>query len=224
MMQDWCRLASPVHSVKVLVQVASEGLISPSKRYTMSVVPPTGIVRKHYVEAHEDIEYKSSAFWQAWLQRAFFELDSYSVTGELLPGESLGRVDIIVKRYDSSNNSVPALLWVRCRRPSCSIAEAERQVLDAAMRCIATDNLRWIYGITTVGVSFRSWFVEREINKLVPIHGTAVSADRTQYIDADSEDAWVLARTIALVKGTNPPKYAPVLPGQSVSLYHTPGV
>jgi hypothetical protein len=70
--------------------------------------------------------------------------------------------------------------------------------------------------MTTVGVSFRSWFVERDINELVPIHGTAGSAERTQYIDADSEDARVLDRTIALVKGQVPLKYVPVLPSQSL--------
>lgn len=53
----------------------------------MSAVPPTGIVRKYYEEAAENIEYRSSALW---LQREFAmtldELEIYAVTSESFPG------------------------------------------------------------------------------------------------------------------------------------------
>lgn len=183
----------------------------------VSVVPPTGIVRMHYVDATEDIEYKSSAFWQVWLQRSFFEVDIYSVTGESSPDGSLRRVDIVVKRYDPAHDTLSAMLWVECKRPSGSVLEVEHQALDAALRYIATDGLLWIYAMTTVGVSFRSWFVERDREELVPLHGTPVLADRAQYIDADSEDACVLQRTVELVKSQVPLRYAPVLSSQPLT-------
>ncbi len=180
----------------------------------MSVVPQHGILRKHYEEAIEDVEYKSSAFWQAWLQRAFFETDLYSVTSESSPDGSRRRVDHLVLRYDPEHHTFSAMLWVECKRSSGSVREVEEQALDAALRCITRDGLLWIYAMTTVGASFRTWFVEKGLDQLQPLHGTSAKADKKQYINADSDDAWVLERTIHLVKTQIPLKEAPVIPSQ----------
>jgi hypothetical protein len=144
----------------------------------MSIVPREGLLRKYFEEAVQDIEYKSSAFWQVYLQRAFHGLDTYSVTAELSPDGSRRRVDMAVKRYDDAHHTFTVVLWVECKRPSGSIREIETQALDAALRCIATDNLLFIYAVITVGVSFRIWYVERGSKSLQPFHGTAEVADR----------------------------------------------
>ncbi|CAG7565725.1 unnamed protein product [Fusarium equiseti] len=178
----------------------------------------TGLLRKHYEEAIDDIEYKSSAFWQAVLQRAFYEPDIYSVTAESSPDESLRRVDMVVKRYDENNHTLSALLWVECKRPSGSVQEVEDQALDAARRCIQRDNLMWIWAMTTVGVSFRMWFVDARVFQLEPMHGTAVQADRRQYIDADSPAASVFPDAIQRIKNGFPLRQAPVIPSQSLDL------
>ncbi|KAM0554151.1 hypothetical protein ACHAPJ_006950 [Fusarium lateritium] len=178
----------------------------------------TGLLRKHYEEAIEDIEYKSSAFWQAVLQRAFYEPDIYSVTAESSPDESLRRVDMVVKRYDENNHTLSALLWVECKRPSGSVQEVEDQALDAARRCIQKDNLMWIWAMTTVGVSFRMWFVDARVRQLVPMHGTATQADKRQYIDADSPASSVFPDAIQHIKNGFPLRQAPVVPSQSLDL------
>jgi hypothetical protein len=110
----------------------------------MSIVPPNGLLRKHFEEAVQDIEYKSSAFWQAYLQRAFHELDTCSVTAEFYPDGSRKRVDTVVKRYDDGHHTFPVMLWVECELPSGSIREVETQALDAALRYIAADNLQFV--------------------------------------------------------------------------------
>jgi hypothetical protein len=181
----------------------------------MSIVPRHGLLRKHYEEAEQNIEYTSSAFWQAYLQRAFHEVDTYSVTAESSPDGSRRRVDMVVKKYDPDHHTFTALLWVEFKRPTGSVLEVETQALDAALRCIAADNLLWIYAITTVGVSFRTWLVERDTTALQPMHGTAVRADRQQYINADTDGAYELTKTINLVKTQTPLRQVPVVPSQS---------
>ncbi|KAH7231705.1 uncharacterized protein BKA55DRAFT_524309 [Fusarium redolens] len=178
----------------------------------------SGLLRKHYEEAVDDIEYKSSAFWMAVLQRAFYEPDIYSVTPESSPDGSLRRVDMVVKRYDQDNHTLSALLWVECKRPSGSVQEVEDQALDAARRCIQRDGLMWIWAMTTVGVSFRMWFVDARGGQLVPMHGTAAQADRRQYIDANSPAASVFPDAIQSIKNGYPLRQAPVLPSQSLDL------
>lgn len=183
----------------------------------MSIVRK-GLLRKHYEEAVEDIEYKSSAFWQAVLHRAFYEPDIYSVTAESSPDGSLRRVDMVVKRYDANNHTLSALLWVECKRQSGNVQEVEEQALDAARRCIQKDNLMWIWAMTTVGVSFRMWFVDASVLELEPIHGSAAYADRRQYIDADSPAASVFPDAIQRIKKGFPLRAAPVVPSQSLDL------
>lgn len=80
-------------------------------------------------------------------------------------------------------------LTMECKRPSGSLRDVEDQAIDAAKRCIESENLLFIYMTTTVGVSFRIWFYERGAESLTPFHGKATNADRTQYIDADSDNA-----------------------------------
>ncbi|OIW27897.1 hypothetical protein CONLIGDRAFT_671584 [Coniochaeta ligniaria NRRL 30616] len=154
----------------------------------MSVVPPAGIVRKYYEEAAENIEYRSSAFWQVWLQREFAktpeELETYAVTSESSPNGSLRRVDQVVRRYDRDHHNLASLIWNECKRPSGNPSEAEAQALDAAQRCIRRENLLWIYALTTVGVTFRVWKVVKRKQQLMPLMGT-------MYINADSEEAWI---------------------------------
>ncbi|KAF5128209.1 hypothetical protein E5D57_009143 [Metarhizium anisopliae] len=82
-----------------------------------------------------------------------------------------------------------ALLWVECKRPGGSLREVEKQALDAARRYVHADNLSFTYTMTMVGVSFRMRFYERGGRHLAPFHGEATSADRTQYVDADSQNA-----------------------------------
>ncbi|KJZ72248.1 hypothetical protein HIM_08390 [Hirsutella minnesotensis 3608] len=107
-----------------------------------------------------------------------------------------------------------ALLWVECKRPSGSLREVENQALDAARRCIESDNLLFIYTMTTVGVSFRVWFYERGAASLTPFHGKATFADRTEYVDANSDNAWVLPQCLLMVKEEVPLRSAPTLPSQ----------
>ncbi|KAG5766484.1 hypothetical protein H9Q69_011498 [Fusarium xylarioides] len=183
----------------------------------MSIVR-TNFLRKFYEEAIDDIEYKSSAFWQNILQEAFHERGIYSVTAESSPDESRRRVDVVVKRYDENNHTLSALLWVECKRPSGSVQEVEDQALDAARRCIRSDNLMWIWAMTTIGVSFRMWFVDAGGYQLEPMHGTAVRADKGQYIDADSPASSVFPDAIQRIKDGFPLRQAPVVPSQSLDL------
>ena len=126
---------------------------------------------------------------------------------------------MVVKKYDLDHHTFTALLWIECKRPTGSVQEVETQALDAALRCIAADNLLWIYAITTVGVSFRTWLVENGTTVLQPLHGTTVQADRRQYIGADTDGAYELTKTINLVRTQTPLRQAPVVPSQSVEDY-----
>ena len=180
----------------------------------MSIVPLTGIVRKYYEDAAEDIEYRPSAFWQVWLQREFAttleELDMYAVTSEFSPDSSRRRVDHNVKRYDRQHHTLSSLIWNECKRSSGSAAEAEAQALDASRRCIRNENLLWIYALTTVGTTFRVWRVWKRTLVLEPF-----PPDATQYVDADSRYAWVLREAIREIKTSFPLADPPILPSQS---------
>ncbi|KAF5655788.1 hypothetical protein FCIRC_13845 [Fusarium circinatum] len=183
----------------------------------MSIVR-INFLRKFYKEAIDNIKYKSSAFWQNILQEAFHKRGIYSVTAESSPDESLRRVDVVVKRYDENNHTLSALLWIECKRPSGSVQEVEDQALDAARRCIRKDNLMWIWAMTTIGVSFRMWFVDAGGYQLEPMHGTAVRADKRQYIDADSPASSVFPDAIQRIKDGFPLRQAPVVPSQSLDM------
>ncbi|KAF9770072.1 hypothetical protein IL306_012423 [Fusarium sp. DS 682] len=183
----------------------------------------SALLRRHYEEAVDDIEYKSSAFWIAVLRRVFYEPDVYSVTPESSPDGSLRRVDmVVVKRYDQDNHALSALVCVECKRPSGNVQEVEAQALDAARRCIQRDGLLWIWVMTTVGVSFRMWLVDADRLQLEPMPGAAVEAevqaDEQQYIDAGSPVASIFPDLIQCIKNGYPLCQAPVLPSQSLDL------
>lgn len=125
---------------------------------------------------------------------------------------------MVVMRYDANHDTLSALLWIECKRPSGDVREVERQALDAAERCIQKDNLMWIWAMTTVGVSFRMWFVNARFRKLDPMHGTAAVADRSQYIDADSPAASIFPVAIQHIKNGLPLRAAPVVPSQSLAM------
>ena len=183
----------------------------------MSIVPLRGLLRKHFEEAVKDIEYKSSAFWQAYFQRAFNEVDKYSVTCESSPDESRRRVDMVVQKYDSDNHTFTAMIWVECKRPSGSIREVELQALDAAQRYMRASPMERIFVTTTVGVKFRNWVLTSgNPDQLDPLHGTLVFADRHQYIHADTDAAFELTKMINKVKEYPPLREAPVVPSQPV--------
>ncbi|RKL37954.1 hypothetical protein BFJ72_g7414 [Fusarium proliferatum] len=184
----------------------------------MSIVPSIGPLRKLYQDASLDIEHRSSRFWQVWLQRTFHE-DAYWVLCEMPPDQSLRRVDAVVERYDASHDTVSAMLWIEFKRPSGSVREVESQALDAAGRCIRTNDLESVYVMTTVGVSFRVWSVYgSDLSSLVPFHGGPADASRSQYVNADSYEAEVLSRFVETVKAYPPLRRAPVVPSQSLLL------
>ncbi|KAF5675922.1 hypothetical protein FDENT_9639 [Fusarium denticulatum] len=181
----------------------------------MSVVPSVGLLRKLYRDAAQDIEYQSSTFWQVWLQRAFYE-DEYMVSCEMPPDDSRRRVDAVVKRYDDRHDTLSAVLWIEFKRPSGNVRQVEFQALDAAKRCIRTNNLESVYVMTTVGVSFRVWTVyEPDLLSLVPFNGGPADATRSQYIDADSYEAEALTRFVETVKAYPPLRRAPIVPSQA---------
>ncbi|OIW33928.1 hypothetical protein CONLIGDRAFT_696651 [Coniochaeta ligniaria NRRL 30616] len=92
------------------------------------IVPATGIVRKFYDEAIDNqIEYPSSAFWQIWLQRAFFELDTYGIVCEYSADGSRKRTNAIVRRYDAHHDTLSSLTWHEAKRPGVNPKEVEKQ-------------------------------------------------------------------------------------------------
>jgi len=167
----------------------------------MSVVPQHGILRKHYEEAVEDNEHKPSIFWHAWLQRTFYEVDEFSVIEESSSDGPGSRVEMAVKRYDSANHHFMPVLLVVCEQPPTgSVREVEDQALEAALHCISIDNLLRIYAITSIGVSFRTWLMNKKSTSLIPLHGTAGMGSSQEYIDADSDHAYELTKVVELVK------------------------
>ncbi|KAF4979165.1 hypothetical protein FZEAL_4593 [Fusarium zealandicum] len=89
----------------------------------MSIVPAKVIVRRLYEDTVQDIEYKSASIWQAWLQRRFNAQDAYHFTPEYWLDSSLGRFDGSVRRYDDAGDIIPAMLWVKFKRPSGNVRE-----------------------------------------------------------------------------------------------------
>lgn len=67
--------------------------------------------------------------------------------------------------------------------------------------------------MTTVGLTFRLWCVDREDLELRPFTFGDVVVDR--YIHADSDDAWVMHEFVRSVKNQVPLRNAPVLPSQA---------
>jgi hypothetical protein len=177
----------------------------------MSVVPSTGLLRKLYQDAAQNIEPQPSQFWQAWLQRAFHE-EEYAIWCDMPPDESRRRVDAVVDRYDESDDTLSAVLCIEYRMFSASVRQVESQALDAAKRCIRANNLRSVYVLTTVGASFRCWTVyNTETPSLVSFNGGPADANQDQYIDADSYEAEALTRFVDTVKNYPPLRNIPIV-------------
>ncbi|KAK5629114.1 hypothetical protein RRF57_004829 [Xylaria bambusicola] len=175
----------------------------------MSIVPREGVLRKLYQDAVDSIEYKSSAFWQIWLQRAFWE-DNFIVVCEFPPDNSLRRVDIVVREYNQDHNTLTSIVYTESKKPNGSRREVEEQAADAARLAIEHDNLAGVYAMTTVGTRFRIWYMSAEAQVLEPLDET------DEYIDADSEYASRIWGTIEFIKGEPPLRIAPVLPSQAL--------
>jgi hypothetical protein len=181
----------------------------------MGIVPTTGIIRKFYEEALEyEIEFTSSAFWQIWLQRAFYELDIYGFVCEYSADQSRKRTDTAMRRYDPDHHTLSSMKWHEAKRPGVGSREVERQAQDVCQRCIINENLLFIYAMTTIGLSFRLWRVDKNDMQLRPftIEGFDVP-DR--YIQADSDDAWIMNTFVEHVKAHVPLRDAGILPNQA---------
>lgn len=166
----------------------------------MSIVRP-GLVRKCYKNAVEDIDPHPSRFWDAILQRAFNDPETYSVTIEPLPSGGLERVDQVVQHYDDGTETLrPILFWIEGKRLSGDVEEVEKQALDAAKRYIDRDDMESIWAMTTVGVSFRFWLVRHGVFQLEAIHGRDTRGDLGEYIDADSPAAAAFSQSIDRIK------------------------
>ncbi|RFU24524.1 hypothetical protein B7463_g11815, partial [Scytalidium lignicola] len=184
----------------------------------MSIIPQTGLLRKLFEEAVKDSEHKSLPFWQAYLQQAFSESDIYSVTATNLNFHYSSledfheQADIIVRRYDDvSNRLISVLLLVECNwtvgvddTEECKCSDKGR-ALEVALKCIEEEELLWVYVVTTVGVSFRAWVVEKGVEKLSPQYGLSASSSKgptDAYIGIDTSDSGVLWETIDQLKIT----------------------
>ncbi|KAF7557982.1 hypothetical protein G7Z17_g220 [Cylindrodendrum hubeiense] len=176
----------------------------------MSIVRP-GLLRKLYDDAQEeaikgtnDTHTKCWAFWQILVAEAIGELNTYSVTSVPSFEASIQDTGITVERYDEDLHTLTTLLCVRCQPPDTSIEEIEQTVLDAARSHIQKDNLEWIWAMTTIGVSFRMWFIDKDALKLVPMHGMATEGDEPQYVDANSPEASIFYDAVRSIKAGLP--------------------
>ncbi|KAI0433508.1 hypothetical protein F5Y09DRAFT_298596 [Xylaria sp. FL1042] len=187
-----------------------------TKLPVMSVVPPTGVLRKLLEEADRDIEYRASAFWQIFLQRAFQDDMNFIVVCEYPPDESRRRVDIVIKHYNADHHNFTAMIYVEVKRKRGSLQTCEEQALDAALKAIDGYGLQAVYAMTTQGLLFRVWIVHHERRVLEPLHGDRRRADRNQYIHVDSDMGEELLEVLALIKSEPPLRRAPILPSQAL--------
>jgi hypothetical protein len=183
------------------------------------LLPLKHVLRKLYNDANHDEarnEYISSAFWQVFLQRAFYE-DEYIVICEYPPNNSRRRVDIVVRRFVENEDTLSSVVFHEAKGPDGSARTVEDQVLDAATRAMERDQLHGIYAITTIGTGFRAWYVEaKEHPFLTSISGpeNRPAATRAEYIDIDSEEGFELLHAIGVIKSDPPLRKAPVVPSQ----------
>ncbi|KAI1354121.1 hypothetical protein F5Y01DRAFT_321805 [Xylaria sp. FL0043] len=188
----------------------------------MSIVPSTGILRKLYENARtQDIEYSSSAFWQAYLQTQFYPGNNHAVVCEYAPGEeSRRRIDITVLQYDSSNHTITRLILIEAKRPGGTAAEVERQARRGARIAMENEHLSGLYAITTIGTAFRTWVTDHQSPELSPLHGERPRGERAAYTDADSAEAFTLEADIQFIKGEDTPlRVAPTVPSQGHLLH-----
>lgn len=175
-----------------------------------SIVPVDGPVRYLYNLANRTgYEHKSVKFWSLWLQYKGFREENWLVTTEQPPdgSESLRRVDIVIERYDPSEDTLSSVVWVEAKKPGGDYNTVYRQALDAAQRAIAYEGLYGVYAITTVGTAFCMWFLRDGDLELSPM-------DTAEYIDADSERSHVMTTGIDMIKGSIPLRVPPTIPSQ----------
>ncbi len=161
----------------------------------------TGLLRKHYEEALEGIEHKPSAFWQVVLQRAFW--GKRRILGD---DRVLARQNPSACGYGGETvRPKPTTAYLLCsgsnasaRVAACTRSRVRRSTQPSVI--LKKDNLMWIWAMTTLGTSFRMWFINARIRKLQPVHGNDVTGDRTQYIDADSPAASVFPDAVQSIK------------------------
>ncbi len=182
----------------------------------MNIVPATDVLRKLYEDTqHKNIEYASSSFWQVLLQGLFPE-EEYIVVCEYPPDLSRRRVDIVVRLYDLSQHTLASFIFHECKRPDGSASEVEKQVFSVAKLAIQADNLTGVYVVTTIGTSFRMWFLSSKERRLMALHGTNAGSLHG-YIDIDSDVAYELPAFIQLAKESPPLWVAHVLLSQSLA-------
>ncbi|EEU36051.1 uncharacterized protein NECHADRAFT_102079 [Fusarium vanettenii 77-13-4] len=163
--------------------------------------------------AQHDIEYKSSAAWQAYLNRMFPR--PWQLLCEQAPDdESRRRVDFKIILYDQDNDTISPVAIGEVKRPGGSIREVEKQGLEVAMRAINSHCLSGIYVLTVWGLKFRAWYATSSEQSLMPLFGSA-PRDKNEYIDMTSPSGvFELERTIHLIKDEPPLRQAPVVPSQ----------
>ncbi len=144
----------------------------------MSIVPATGVLRKLYQDARINMEYNSSAFWQVYLQSAFYE-SGYIVVCEFPTGRSKRRVDIVVRSYDENEHTLSSFLFHECKRPDGNPTQVGNQARSAARLAIERDRLGGVYVMTTIGTRFRSWYMEADKDDLFAMHGSESVDDRS---------------------------------------------
>ncbi|KAI1152483.1 hypothetical protein F4825DRAFT_475944 [Nemania diffusa] len=189
------------------------------------IVPYGGILRKLYENAQRrDIEYTSSAFWQAFLQSHFYPASNYAVVCEYAPGDhSRSRIDITVLRYRDTEHEVIRLILVEAKRPGGSPKDVETQALRGCRTVMENENLMGLYAITTIGTTYRTWSASQWRKGLSPLHGEAPLGTKDGYIDADTAEAQSLLADIEYIKTEPTPlRVAPTVPSQANLL--PPGV
>ncbi|OAA60451.1 hypothetical protein SPI_05575 [Niveomyces insectorum RCEF 264] len=180
----------------------------------MGIVPEHGVLLKLYEDAAERGEHRSSAFWQVFLQKAFYE-EEFIVVCEAPPAEaSRRRIDIVVRRYDKDHHNLTSLVFNECKGRYGNRSDAETQAITAAHAAIAKARLAWMYVMTTVGTTFRVGMVWGRKFAIGPIPGVYT---RTSYIDANSNEAGELWSAIAHIKNNPPPRIPTEVPSNAPS-------
>lgn len=155
-------------------------------------------IRKYYDDASRNIENSSSAFWFGILRRSFGH--SFEINPCYSPDGSDESVDAAVEKLEGTQEHRIVLLWVECKRQTDTLQDIEEKALEAAVRCLDSQNLASIYAITTMGVRFRMWQVfnhSARLTRLIPWHGTDTKYDESQYVDADSPEAVVFTQAVS---------------------------
>ncbi|KAM0744662.1 hypothetical protein ACQRIT_000046 [Beauveria bassiana] len=183
----------------------------------MSGLVSSGIAWAFYNNAQsEDIEYKSSAFWQVILQTWFKLEDNYAVICEYSPDGGRSRTDISVFKYDPNHHTLAILNVIEAKRQGNAPKQAEKDALESALKAIDEYKMTGIYAMTIWGTKFRLWMVAAERRKLEPVdEGEDQLGHRASYIDAASDQARCFVDAVNLMKDEPALRRAPILPSQT---------